>query len=197
MAVELNCPVPITHNDIITLAHGGGGRRMAELIDNIIIPSFPSGQSSNNHDGAIVPIDGPVAFTTDSYVITPQIFPGGNIGDLAINGTVNDVAMSGARPLVLSVGFVLEEGLPMETLRRVVQSMQEAASRELELEYQSATKEFQEKLILAIETFGRDEGFTMILDRSQVAWFNASVDVTSGVIDRFNKMFTVTAAAGE
>jgi len=82
------------------------------------------------HDGAVVPVNGSrLAFTTDSFVVRPLIFPGGNIGDLAINGTVNDLAMCGARPLYLSAGFILEEGLEMETLRTVVMSMQQAAAK--------------------------------------------------------------------
>ena len=127
---NLNCPVPRVADDRIVLAHGGGGRLTHQLIEKIFIPAFSNAALEQRHDGAIVPVNGsPVAFTTDSFVVRPLIFPGGNIGDLAVNGTVNDLAMCGARPLYLSAGFILEEGLEMETLRIVVTSMQEAAAK--------------------------------------------------------------------
>ncbi len=113
--------------ETIQLAHGGGGRAMQRLLDSIIRPGFADPELQRCHDGATLPIDGPVAFTTDSYVVRPLFFPGGDIGSLAVNGTVNDLAMCGARPLYLSVGFILEEGLPIDTLRRVVGSMHSAA----------------------------------------------------------------------
>jgi hydrogenase expression/formation protein HypE len=125
----LNCPVPRVADDRIVLAHGGGGRLTHQLIERIFLPAFANAMLEERHDGAVVPVNGSrVAFTTDSFVVRPLIFPGGNIGDLAVNGTVNDLAMCGARPLYLSSGFILEEGLPMETLRSVVTSMQEAAA---------------------------------------------------------------------
>jgi hydrogenase expression/formation protein HypE len=126
---NLNCPVPRVADDRIVLAHGGGGRLTHQLIEKIFIPAFANDALEQRHDGAVVSINGSrLAFTTDSFVVRPLIFPGGNIGDLAVNGTVNDLAMCGARPLYLSSGFILEEGLPMQTLRTVVTSMQEAAS---------------------------------------------------------------------
>jgi hydrogenase expression/formation protein HypE len=126
---NLNCPVPRVADDRIVLAHGGGGRLTHQLIEKIFIPAFSNAMLEARHDGAVVPVNGSrLAFTTDSFVVRPLIFPGGNIGDLAVNGTVNDLAMCGARPLYLSSGFILEEGLPMETLRAVVNSMQKAAT---------------------------------------------------------------------
>jgi hydrogenase expression/formation protein HypE len=126
---SLNCPVPRVADDRIVLAHGGGGRLTHQLIEKIFIPAFSNAMLEARHDGAVVPVNGTrLAFTTDSFVVRPLIFPGGNIGDLAINGTVNDLAMCGARPLYLSSGFILEEGLPMDTLRTVVMSMQKAAA---------------------------------------------------------------------
>lgn len=126
---NLNCPVPRVADDRIVLAHGGGGRLTHQLIEKIFIPAFSNAALEARHDGAVFSINGsPLAFTTDSFVVRPLIFPGGNIGDLAVNGTVNDLAMCGARPLYLSSGFILEEGLPMETLRTVVASMQQAAA---------------------------------------------------------------------
>ena len=125
----LNCPVPRVADDRIVLAHGGGGRLTHQLIEKIFIPAFSNAALEQRHDGAVVPVNSSrLAFTTDSFVVRPLIFPGGNIGDLAVNGTVNDLAMCGARPLYLSAGFILEEGLEMETLRTVVNSMQEAAA---------------------------------------------------------------------
>jgi hydrogenase expression/formation protein HypE len=126
---NLNCPVPRVADDRIVLAHGGGGRLTHQLIEKIFIPAFGNPMLEQRHDGAVIPVNGSrLAFTTDSFVVRPLIFPGGNIGDLAINGTVNDLAMCGARPLYLSAGFILEEGLEMETLRTVVNAMQQAAA---------------------------------------------------------------------
>jgi len=126
---ELNCPVPRVADDRIVLAHGGGGRLTHQLIEKIFLPAFSNAMLEQRHDGAVLPLDGSrLAFTTDSFVVRPLIFPGGTIGDLAIYGTVNDLAMCGARPLYLSAGFILEEGLEMDTLRTVVSSMQEAAA---------------------------------------------------------------------
>jgi hydrogenase expression/formation protein HypE len=126
----LSCPLPKTADDKIVLAHGGGGRLTHQLIEKIFLPAFSNPALEQRHDGAVLLMNGArLAFTTDSFVVQPLIFPGGNIGDLAIHGTVNDLAMCGARPLYLSAGFILEEGLPMETLRTVVASMQEAAAQ--------------------------------------------------------------------
>ena len=127
---NLSCPVPRVADDRIVLAHGGGGRLTHQLIEKIFMPAFANDALEQRHDGAVLSVSGSrLAFTTDSFVVRPLIFPGGNIGDLAINGTVNDLAMCGARPLYLSAGFILEEGLEMETLRVVVNSMQQAAAK--------------------------------------------------------------------
>lgn len=112
----------------VQLAHGGGGRAMARLIAEVIRPTFDDPELARGHDGALLGIEGPIAFTTDSYVIRPLIFPGGDIGSLAVNGTINDLAMCGARPLYMSVGLILEEGLPLSLLRRVLASMRDAAA---------------------------------------------------------------------
>jgi len=129
-AFNLSCPVPRVADDRIVLAHGGGGRLTHQLIEKIFIPAFANEALEQRHDGAVLSLNGSrLAFTTDSFVVRPLIFPGGNIGDLAVNGTVNDLAMCGARPLYLSAGFILEEGLEMETLRTVVNSMHEAAAK--------------------------------------------------------------------
>jgi len=123
----LACPVPTGPDETIQLAHGGGGRAMARLIDTVIRPAFADPELERQHDGAVLDLEGPLAFTTDSYVVRPLVFPGGDIGTLAVNGTVNDLAMCGARPLCLSVGFILEEGLPLDILRTVVASMRKTA----------------------------------------------------------------------
>jgi hydrogenase expression/formation protein HypE len=111
------------------MAHGGGGRLMHQLIEQMFLPVF--GTHPNwQHDAAYLELPhGRMAFTTDSYVVSPLFFPGGDIGSMAVYGTVNDLSMAGAKPLYLSLGFILEEGLPMETLWQVVQSIQIAAVR--------------------------------------------------------------------
>ena len=122
------CPVAASNPETVQLAHGGGGRTMNRLIERLFLDAFDNAPLARRHDGAAVAIGGArIAFSTDSYVVSPLFFPGGDIGTLAVNGTVNDLAMCGARPLYLSAGFILEEGLPMATLRRVVASMKAAA----------------------------------------------------------------------
>jgi hypothetical protein len=125
---NLSCPLPRPATERIVLAHGGGGSLTNQLIEDIFLPAFSNPALSARHDGALFAAGGAkLAMTTDTYVVQPLIFPGGTIGDLAVNGTVNDLAMCGARPIALSAGFILEEGLAMETLRHVVNSMRDAA----------------------------------------------------------------------
>ncbi len=125
----LSCPVPRITDETVLMAHGSGGRAMHRLLEAIFMPAFANPALSSAHDGAVLNINGKqIAFSTDSYVVHPLFFPGGDIGTLAVNGTVNDLAMCGARPLFLSAGFILEEGLPVEQLERVVRSMQAAAT---------------------------------------------------------------------
>jgi len=123
----LSCPTPHGDRELVQLAHGGGGRAMARLLESVIRPAFGDAELDRQHDGAVLDTAGPIAFTTDSYVVNPLFFAGGDIGTLSVNGTVNDLAMCGARPLFLSVGLILEEGLPLDVLRRVVASMGAAA----------------------------------------------------------------------
>jgi hydrogenase expression/formation protein HypE len=112
----------------VLLAHGGGGTLTQQLLEGLFLPAFRNAYLAQAHDGAELEVSGVrLAFTTDSYVVRPLFFPGGDIGTLAINGTVNDLAMCGARPRWLSAGFILEEGLAMATLAQVVQSMRRAA----------------------------------------------------------------------
>jgi hydrogenase expression/formation protein HypE len=124
------CPIPIEQYPNVLLAHGGGGRLTHQLIEKMFMPAFGNSLLGARHDGAVFDLSsGRLAFTTDSYVVRPLFFPGGDIGTLAVNGTVNDLAMCGARPLYLSAGFILEEGLPMDTLWRIVQSMKVSAEQ--------------------------------------------------------------------
>lgn len=124
----LNCPLPLDNREHVMLAHGGGGRLMNQLIEKLFVSSFSNAALNARHDSSVLPIgDQKIAFTTDSYVVRPIFFPGGDIGSMAVHGTVNDLAMSGARPLFISSAYIIEEGLPMDTLRRVVESMQKAA----------------------------------------------------------------------
>ena len=125
----LSCPVPINSSDVVMLAHGGGGRLMHDLLERLVIPAFCSKELEARHDGAVLQAGQTrLAFTTDSYVVSPLFFPGGDIGTLAVTGTVNDLAMCGARPLALSTAFIIEEGLPFDTLKRVVDSIQKTAN---------------------------------------------------------------------
>ena len=124
----MSCPIPIHQYPNVMLAHGGGGKLMHQLIEDMFMPAFSNSFLDTRHDGAVISLSGvKLAFTTDSYVVHPLFFPGGDIGSLAVNGTVNDLAMCGARPLYLSAGIILEEGLSMSTLWRVVQSVRAAA----------------------------------------------------------------------
>jgi hydrogenase expression/formation protein HypE len=122
--------MPILDHDTVQLAHGAGGRLSSDLIEKLILPRFASDELNRLEDQAVLDLPaGKVAFSTDTFVVSPIFFPGGDIGDLAVNGTVNDVAMSGAQPVALSVGFVLEEGLPLADFHRILCSMEAAAAR--------------------------------------------------------------------
>ncbi len=123
-----SCPLSLRDYPNIVLGHGGGGKLSAELVENLFLPAFRNPAIECLGDSAILRLpEGRLAFSTDSYVVRPLFFPGGSIGELGINGTVNDLAMSGARPLYLSVAFILEEGLPMATLGQIVDRMSKAA----------------------------------------------------------------------
>jgi hydrogenase expression/formation protein HypE len=124
----ISCPMPVSSSEFVMLAHGGGGRLMHQLLEQFVIPAFRNEELEVRHDGAVLDIGkARLAFTTDSYVVDPLFFPGGDIGTLAVNGTVNDLAMCGARPLALSTAFIIEEGLAFDTLRRVLDSLSRTA----------------------------------------------------------------------
>ena len=130
MILNKNCPIPFSDYPEVTMAHGGGGKLMHDLISRMMYRVFSNPILDSQHDGAVLRTDGRrIAFSTDSHVITPLFFPGGNIGYLSVYGTVNDLAMCGAKPEWLSASFILEEGFPMKTLWKIVQSMGEAAER--------------------------------------------------------------------
>jgi hydrogenase expression/formation protein HypE len=125
-----DCPLPLADAREILLGHGSGGVLTSRLIETMIVPAFKNPMLDALDDQALFTIGGArLAFTTDSYVVTPIFFPGGDIGELAVNGTVNDLAMGGAKPLFLSLAFILEEGLPIATLERVIESARRAAER--------------------------------------------------------------------
>jgi len=126
---ELSCPTPLPARDTVLLGHGSGGKLSAELIRDVFLPALENPVLARLDDQAIVNINGQrLAITTDSFVVKPLFFPGGDIGSLAVHGTVNDLAMGGATPLFLSVAFIIEEGFAIEQLRRVVNSMHRAAA---------------------------------------------------------------------
>ncbi|MDF1614463.1 hydrogenase expression/formation protein HypE [Desulfurivibrio dismutans] len=128
---NFGCPLPAADEDTVQLAHGGGSRLAAELIEQTMVPAFGDPVLSRLEDQAVLEAQldpgERLAFTTDSFVVDPLFFPGGSIGELAINGTINDLAMGGARPLYLSVALIIEEGLPLATLHRVVAALGAAA----------------------------------------------------------------------
>ncbi len=126
---DFTCPLPLTTTDRVLLGHGSGGKLSADLMRQVFLPVFDNPILARLDDQAMLEIEGArLAFTTDSFVVKPLFFRGGDIGSLAVHGTINDLAMGGARPLYLSAAFVIEEGLPMETLRRVVESLGRAAA---------------------------------------------------------------------
>lgn len=122
------CPLPLQDYPHVIMGHGGGGKLSSELVEHIFLPAFHNDHLSQLGDSAVFAVEqGRLAFSTDSYVVQPLFFPGGCIGDLAVHGTVNDLSMSGARPLYLSAGFILEEGFPIAQLKRIADAMGSAA----------------------------------------------------------------------
>src|SRR5580658_11212470 len=123
-----SCPLPLRDYANIVMGHGGGGKLGNELVEHLFLPAFRNPALENLGDAAVLDLGGGrIAISTDSFVVQPLFFPGGSIGELAVNGTVNDLAVSGARPLYLSVGMILEEGFAMNALARIVDDMAKAA----------------------------------------------------------------------
>jgi hydrogenase expression/formation protein HypE len=127
LSLQLNCPLPKLDFDVITLGHGSGGLLTHKLLDAGVFKLLENDYLNEQHDGAFLDLQGKTAFTTDSFVISPVFFPGGNIGSLAVHGTVNDLAMCGAMPQFLSLGFILEEGLKMEDFWEILLAIRQAA----------------------------------------------------------------------
>jgi hydrogenase expression/formation protein HypE len=128
MEFNLNCPIPLNEYDKVLLAHGGGGKLSDQLIHKMFFSHLDNPYLRKAHDGATLDLPpGRIAFSTDSYIVQPIFFPGGNIGELAINGTVNDLSCCGAKPLYLSLAFIIEEGFPMQDLWTIVQSIKNSA----------------------------------------------------------------------
>lgn len=127
--MHIQCPMPQLDFEIVTLGHGSGGLLTNKLLQSGVFELFKNEWLDEHHDGAVLSLDGRIAFSTDSYVISPVFFPGGNIGELAVNGTVNDLAMCGALPRYLSLGFILEEGLPMTEFWDILVAIKFAAER--------------------------------------------------------------------
>jgi hydrogenase expression/formation protein HypE len=130
-AIDLDgwvCPAPLRDSPVVVMGHGGGGAMSGELVEHLFLPAFGAAADAKLGDSAIVEVGGTrLAFSTDSFVVKPMFFPGGSIGHLAVNGTVNDLAMSGAQPLVLSTAFILQEGTPLADLGRVADAVGAAA----------------------------------------------------------------------
>src|SRR3984893_15317137 len=123
------CPLPLSDYQEIVLAHGSGGKLSQQLVEEVLLPQFRNDLLDVQHDRGVFSINGArLAFSTDSFVVSPIFFPGGDIGKLAVHGTINDLAMCGARPLYLSAAFILEEGLSMRDFWAVVSSMRDAAA---------------------------------------------------------------------
>jgi hydrogenase expression/formation protein HypE len=127
---NMNCPLPFNDYDTVTMAHGGGGKMMNNLIGKMFLHYLSNAMINEKHDGAVFTSEGKkFAFTTDSYVVNPVFFPGGNIGELAVYGTVNDLSMCGAKPLYLSLGLILEEGFLIKDLEKIIVSIKNACEK--------------------------------------------------------------------
>lgn len=124
---HLRCPIPRSDGDIVQLAHGGGGRLSQRLIESVFLSEFGNSALDARHDASVLATTGKIAMTTDAFVVQPWRFPGGDIGSLSVHGTVNDLAMAGAKPVAISASFILEEGFRLEDLKSVVYSMRDAA----------------------------------------------------------------------
>jgi hydrogenase expression/formation protein HypE len=176
--------VPILDTSEILLGHGSGGKLTADLIETLFLPAFRNPYLEKLDDQAVLEVNGArLAFTTDAFVVTPIFFPGGDIGKLAVHGTVNDLAMSGARPLYLSAAFILEEGLALAELQRVVGSMREACRAAGVLLVTGDTKVVNrgsgDKVFINTSGVGVIEGDLIIsVDRAQVG----DVIILSGTI---------------
>lgn len=166
MTLSPRCSLPLRH-DTVQLAHGGGGRLMRELIEQVFAAAFDNPVLAARHDSAVVPVEAArLAMTTDSYVVDPLFFPGGDIGKLAVVGTVNDLCMAGAEPAYLTAGFVLEEGLPIDHLVPIVRSMADACSESGVTIVTGDTK-----------VVDRGRGHGVYVNTAGVGWLRDGIDV--------------------
>jgi hydrogenase expression/formation protein HypE len=180
------CPVPIQPKDMIVLGHGSGGKLSHDLINRLFLPELGKAAPRALDDSAVININGQrLAITTDSHVVSPLFFPGGDIGKLAICGTVNDLAMVGAKPYALTCGFVVEEGLSFEILQRVVQSMRDAAAEAGVFIAAGDTK--------VVQRGGADKLF---INTSGVGLVDANVDI-SGTNAKVGDVLIVSGTLGD
>ena len=180
------CPVPIQPRDLIVLGHGSGGKLSHDLINRLFLPELGKAAPRALDDSAIVNINGQrIAMTTDSHVVSPLFFPGGDIGRLAVCGTVNDLAMVGAKPYALTCGFVVEEGLSFEILQRVVQSMRDAAAEAGVFIAAGDTK--------VVQRGGADQLF---INTSGVGLVNTDIDI-SGANAQVGDLLIVSGTLGD
>ncbi len=180
------CPVPIQPKDMIVLGHGSGGKLSHDLINRLFLPELGKAAPRALDDSAVININGQrLAITTDSHVVSPLFFPGGDIGKLAVCGTVNDLAMVGAKPYALTCGFVVEEGLSFEILQRVVQSMRDAAAEAGVFIAAGDTK--------VVQRGGADKLF---INTSGVGLVDANVDI-SGTNAKVGDVLIVSGTLGD
>lgn len=185
------CPLPLKHNESIVMGHGSGGRMTRELIERVFHPSFtnPPLDAGNDFAHLSLPdqagLQGRLAVSTDAHIVSPLFFPGGDIGRLAVCGTVNDVAVSGGTPLYLTASFILEEGLPVEQLEQVVRSMQ-AAAEEAGVQIVAGDTKVVEK--------GKADG--MFISTSGVGWVPAGRDL-GGELARPGDVVLVSGTMGD
>lgn len=174
----MDCPVPKSDYDKILLAHGGGGTLMHRLIDALFKTNFKNDILNQGNDSAILEISGTkFAFTTDSYVVQPLFFPGGDIGSLAINGTVNDLCVSGAKPLYISAGFIIEEGFPVEELEKIVISMRKSA------------EEAKVKIVTGdTKVINKKSGDGVYINTSGIGILYDGVDISAGNLESGDKI---------
>jgi hydrogenase expression/formation protein HypE len=169
-----SCPVPIQPKETIVLGHGSGGSLSHDLISRLFLPELGKAAPRALDDSAVLNINGQrLAITTDSHVVSPLFFQGGDIGRLAVCGTVNDLAMVGAKPYALTCGFVVEEGLPFDVLQRVVQSMRDAATEAGVFIAAGDTKVVQKGG--ADKLFINTSGVGMVTDGLDISGTNAKV----------------------
>ncbi|KAA3655842.1 MAG: hydrogenase expression/formation protein HypE [Calditrichaeota bacterium] len=224
-SVAASCPLPITEHSTVQLAHGSGGKMMNDLISNLFLWAFDNPHLNKLNDQAVLDINGTkLAFSTDSFVVDPLFFPGGDIGDLAVNGTLNDIAMSGAKPLFLSAGFILEEGFSLNELKRIVESMQQAASEAgvaivtgdtkvvdkgkgdkifintagiglIEHEYQICTSSIQPGDVVLLSGTLADHGITILSQREGLAFETSVQSDTAALHSLVSKMLDAGGAS--